>query len=68
MVARFCLKESNRVCSLQVGRSGACVSLTLDEVMHIRQVLTRAKLEKFQSSPTIYQALKNEKVKERFDI
>jgi len=36
--------------------------------MHIRQVLTRAKLEKFQTSPAIYQALKNEKVLKIFIV
>uniref|UniRef100_H2ZQL7 KIND domain-containing protein n=1 Tax=Ciona savignyi TaxID=51511 RepID=H2ZQL7_CIOSA len=40
----------------------ASLSLTVEEVMHIRQVLTRAELEKFQSDKELYRALKNEKV------
>ena len=39
--------------------------LSFDEVVHIRQVLARAQLEKYQSSKDLYQALKNEKVKDR---
>uniref|UniRef100_H2ZQL9 KIND domain-containing protein n=1 Tax=Ciona savignyi TaxID=51511 RepID=H2ZQL9_CIOSA len=41
----------------------ASLSLTVEEVMHIRQVLTRAELEKFQSDKELYRALKNEKGK-----
>ncbi|XP_076808239.1 protein spire homolog 1-like isoform X2 [Clavelina lepadiformis] len=39
-----------------------CLSLTIDEIMHIRQVLTRAQLERFQSSKSMYDVLKNEKI------
>ena len=38
------------------------VSLTLEEIIHIRRVLTRAQLEKYQFSLQLYEALKNEKV------
>nr|CAB3266534.1 protein spire homolog 2 [Phallusia mammillata] len=39
-----------------------CLSLTVEEVMHIRQVLSRADLEKIQHSKEIYNGLKNEKI------
>ena len=39
-----------------------CLSLTVDEVMHIRQVLVKAELEKFQQYKEIYNAMKKGKV------
>lgn len=38
------------------------MSLTVEEVMHIRQVLVKAELEKFQQYKDIYNALKKGKV------
>lgn len=42
-----------------------CLALTVEEVMHIRQVLVKAELEKFQQYKDIYTALKKGKVKMR---
>ncbi|XP_078146370.1 protein spire homolog 1 isoform X3 [Centroberyx gerrardi] len=39
-----------------------CLALTVEEVMHIRQVLVKAELEKFQQYKDIYNALKKGKV------
>uniref|UniRef100_UPI0037E7D760 protein spire homolog 1-like n=1 Tax=Semicossyphus pulcher TaxID=241346 RepID=UPI0037E7D760 len=39
-----------------------CLSLTVDEVMHIRQVLVKAELEKFQQYKEIYNAMKKGKL------
>ncbi|XP_029299770.1 protein spire homolog 1 isoform X2 [Cottoperca gobio] len=39
-----------------------CLALTVEEVMHIRQVLVKAELEKFQQYKEIYNALKKGKV------
>lgn len=39
-----------------------CLSLTVEEVMHIRQVLVKAELEKFQQYKEVYNALKKGKV------
>ncbi|XP_032390928.1 protein spire homolog 1 isoform X2 [Etheostoma spectabile] len=39
-----------------------CLALTVEEVMHIRQVLVKAELEKFQQYKEIYIALKKGKV------
>lgn len=39
-----------------------CLSLTVEEVMHIRQVLVKAELEKFQQYKDVYNALKKGKV------
>lgn len=39
-----------------------CLSLTVDEVMHIRQVLVKAELEKFQQYKDVYTALKKGKL------
>ncbi|CAG6016034.1 unnamed protein product, partial [Menidia menidia] len=39
-----------------------CLSLTVEEVMHIRQVLVKAELEKFQQYKEIYNALKKGKL------
>ncbi|XP_035848709.1 protein spire homolog 1 isoform X3 [Sander lucioperca] len=39
-----------------------CLALTVEEVMHIRQVLVKAELEKFQQYKEIYTALKKGKV------
>lgn len=39
-----------------------CLSLTVEEVMHIRQVLVKAELEKFQQYKEIYNAMKKGKV------
>lgn len=39
-----------------------CLSLTVEEVMHIRQVLVKAELEKFQQYKDIYHAMKKGKV------
>ncbi|XP_046893920.1 protein spire homolog 1-like isoform X2 [Hypomesus transpacificus] len=39
-----------------------CLSLTVEEVMHIRQVLVKAELEKFQQYKDIYNALKKGKL------
>lgn len=38
------------------------MALTVEEVMHIRQVLVKAELEKFQQYKDIYNALKKGKV------
>lgn len=40
-----------------------CLTLTVEEVMHIRQVLVKAELEKFQQYKEVYNALKKGKVK-----
>nr|XP_002131893.1 protein spire homolog 2 [Ciona intestinalis] len=40
----------------------ASLSLTVEEVMHIRQVLTRAELERYQPDKELYHALKHEKI------
>lgn len=39
-----------------------CLSLTVEEVMHIRQVLVKAELEKYQQYKDVYTALKKGKV------
>lgn len=39
-----------------------CLALTVEEVMHIRQVLVKAELEKFQQYKEVYNALKKGKV------
>lgn len=39
-----------------------CLALTVEEVMHIRQVLVKAELEKFQQYKDVYAALKKGKV------
>ncbi|TNN00796.1 hypothetical protein fugu_012042 [Takifugu bimaculatus] len=39
-----------------------CLSLTVEEVMHIRQVLLKAELEKFQQYKDIYNAMKKGKL------
>ncbi|XP_026083630.1 protein spire homolog 1-like [Carassius auratus] len=39
-----------------------CLSLTVEEVMHIRQVLVKAELEKFQQFKDIYNAMKKGKL------
>lgn len=39
-----------------------CLTLTVEEVMHIRQVLVKAELEKFQPYKDVYNALKKGKV------
>ncbi|XP_072316905.1 protein spire homolog 1 isoform X2 [Eucyclogobius newberryi] len=39
-----------------------CLSLTVEEVMHIRQVLVKAELEKFQQYKDVYTALKKGKL------
>ncbi|XP_059195256.1 protein spire homolog 1 isoform X7 [Centropristis striata] len=39
-----------------------CLSLTVEEVMHIRQVLVKAELEKFQQYKEIYTAMKKGKL------
>ncbi|XP_058260770.1 protein spire homolog 1 isoform X2 [Hemibagrus wyckioides] len=39
-----------------------CLSLTVEEAMHIRQVLVKAELEKFQQYKDIYNALKKGKL------
>ncbi|XP_056154242.1 protein spire homolog 1 [Lampris incognitus] len=39
-----------------------CLTLTVEEVMHIRQVLVKAELEKFQQYKDIYSALKKGKL------
>ncbi|KAM7384244.1 hypothetical protein PAMA_011541 [Pampus argenteus] len=39
-----------------------CLALTVEEVMHIRQVLVKAELEKFQQYKDIYNALKKGKL------
>ncbi|XP_041725248.1 protein spire homolog 1 isoform X2 [Coregonus clupeaformis] len=39
-----------------------CMALTVEEVMHIRQVLVKAELEKFQQYKDIYDALKKGKL------
>lgn len=43
-----------------------CLSLTVEEVMHIRQVLVKAELEKFQQYKDIYTAMKKGKVTSYF--
>ncbi|XP_039536747.1 protein spire homolog 1 isoform X3 [Pimephales promelas] len=39
-----------------------CLTLTVEEVMHIRQVLVKAELEKFQQYKEVYNALKKGKL------
>ncbi|MEE6464545.1 hypothetical protein FKM82_006290 [Ascaphus truei] len=39
-----------------------CLALTVEEVMHIRQVLVKAELEKFQQHKDVYSALKKGKL------
>lgn len=39
-----------------------CLALTVEEVMHIRQVLVKAELEKFQQYKDVYNALKKGKL------
>ncbi|KAM9806627.1 protein spire homolog 1 isoform 1-T1 [Syngnathus typhle] len=39
-----------------------CLSLTVEEVMHIRQVLVKAELEKFQQYKEVYTAMKRGKL------
>lgn len=39
-----------------------CLTLTVEEVMHIRLVLVKAELEKFQQYKEVYNALKKGKV------
>jgi hypothetical protein len=39
------------------------LSLTVEEVMHIRQVLVKADLEKFQQYKDVYNAMKKGKVR-----
>ncbi|XP_013861251.1 protein spire homolog 1 isoform X2 [Austrofundulus limnaeus] len=39
-----------------------CLTLTVEEVMHIRQVLVKAELEKFQQYKDVYSALKKGKI------
>ncbi|KAM6910469.1 protein spire homolog 1 [Xenentodon cancila] len=39
-----------------------CLSLTVEEVMHIRQVLVKAELEKFQQYKEVYTAMKKGKL------
>ncbi|KAF6720184.1 spire-like protein 1 [Oryzias melastigma] len=39
-----------------------CLSLTVEEVMHIRQVLVKAELEKFQQYRDVYHAMKKGKL------
>ncbi|TRY84349.1 hypothetical protein DNTS_025445 [Danionella cerebrum] len=39
-----------------------CLTLTVEEVMHIRQVLVKAELEKFQQYKDVYNALKKGKI------
>ncbi|XP_037119747.1 protein spire homolog 1 isoform X1 [Syngnathus acus] len=39
-----------------------CLALTVEEVMHIRQVLVKAELEKFQQYKDVYSALKKGKL------
>uniref|UniRef100_A0A4W5QPM6 Spire-type actin nucleation factor 1b n=1 Tax=Hucho hucho TaxID=62062 RepID=A0A4W5QPM6_9TELE len=39
-----------------------CLSLTVEEVMHIRQVLVKADLEKFQQYKDVYNAMKKGKL------
>lgn len=39
-----------------------CLTLTVDEVMHIRRVLVKAELERYQQSKDLYNALKKGKV------
>lgn len=38
-----------------------CLALTVEEVMHIRQVLVKAELEKYQQYKDFYTALKKKK-------
>ncbi|KAG9355515.1 hypothetical protein JZ751_000353 [Albula glossodonta] len=40
-----------------------CLALTVEEVMHIRQVLVKAELEKFQQYKDVYNALKKGKMR-----
>ncbi|RXN27541.1 spire -like protein [Labeo rohita] len=40
-----------------------CLALTVEEVMHIRQVLVKAELEKFQQYKEIYNAMKKGKMR-----
>lgn len=45
-----------------------CLALTVEEVMHIRQVLVKAELEKFQQYKDIYTALKKGKVDTKWKL
>ncbi|KAI3361459.1 hypothetical protein L3Q82_013625 [Scortum barcoo] len=59
--------QVNRVCSGWVYKEEfcfpvECLSLTVEEVMHIRQVLVKAELEKFQQYKDIYTAMKKGKL------
>lgn len=45
-----------------------CLALTVQEVMHIRQVLVKAELEKFQQYKDVYNALKKGKVSLRIFV
>lgn len=45
-----------------------CLTLTVEEVMHIRQVLVKAELEKFQQYKDVYNALKKGKVNSLFSF
>lgn len=45
-----------------------CLALTVEEVMHIRQVLVKAELEKFQQYRDIYNALKKGKVSHKLMV
>ncbi len=62
----------DRCCSLVsadvLGQEEFCfpvesLALTVEEVMHIRQVLVKAELEKFQQYKDIYNAMKKGKVR-----
>lgn len=45
-----------------------CLALTVEEVMHIRQVLVKAELEKYQQYKDVYTALKKGKVESPFQL
>lgn len=45
-----------------------CLALTVEEVMHIRQVLVKAELEKFQQYKDVYTALKKGKVEATWGV
>uniref|UniRef100_A0A8C1KI92 Spire-type actin nucleation factor 1a n=2 Tax=Cyprinus carpio TaxID=7962 RepID=A0A8C1KI92_CYPCA len=66
--SRSLLSSDNKAHALGSGRAEEfcypveCLTLTVEEVMHIRQVLVKAELEKFQQYKDVYNALKKGKL------
>uniref|UniRef100_A0A8C5CUH6 Spire-type actin nucleation factor 1a n=1 Tax=Gadus morhua TaxID=8049 RepID=A0A8C5CUH6_GADMO len=67
----LCRQSSKSLVAVTGGAQGGeefgfpveCLALTVEEVMHIRQVLVKAELEKFQQYKEIYTALKKGKMR-----